>query len=634
MTIKDADGNEHELRVGQLVQATKYDSVRLWRVSTIGDRAAACFDYVSEGSTAKFFADLLWVSDEPLDEEKEPTLLQRRERLLNNLDRAYRQSSYDDRATLQLLTSAIYKEDGDNVWFWRSVTESLDDPRQVSYAPTKEAYDINAKRKRCRISKFLKTVAKRFGLEVTDAQADRIGELFGAHFPSSYDYTFEVVRGNGAVYDGYADRANESWGSCMHICDGRAKPYVRWYDENPDRVGLVKIMQGDTYCGRALIWNTDEGTVVVDRVYPSDNGPHTTALHAWADANGYDYKTRQACVDNYLKSGRTDYAVTVKASSSGDYPYCDTFKYTDDDPSDDETLTLTTNGGEYTFNETCGGYDGGGSRYTCEACGDRVDEDECETCPNGYSYCSHCYNDRFTYLEYQRPNGSWVERTVDNDDAARCENCDDMRLRSHLEEVRVHGSHEDWCEQCREDDACHCANCEEYHHADLSFEYEGDQYCPDCVDADGVPTSVEVEPVATAAVQPAVTASPAAPAPLSYDDSYPLNSGFGALCAVDCYPCHNCIAIRARREREFDNRHPWSMPRPCYPGCTACAIHFQARDQLVNAPYPNEQEAEVLRQLDAARTGLSTPAPNASEAGTLTLEALEAFRNQLLSVTR
>jgi hypothetical protein len=319
--VKDEEGNERELRVGDLVEHRgAFGSQRPMRVTSF-ERGA--FDDGDALLECSFTGDAWWatvnrmtlIQADPKDEEKEPSLQERRERLKNNLCKCHRACVGQDRPLIERFYSALSTGDDEHYWFWASVAESFDDPRQVSYAPTKDAYDVNAKRRRCRVSKFLKGVAKQRGLSFTDAEAARVGELVGSHFPDSYDYEFVVVRGPNAIREAYYDAQGAAWSSCMH-----RRPYVAWYDETPEKIGLVKIMQGSNYVGRALLWTTDQGPLVVDRVYPSDNGPHTNALHRWAEANGYDYKTQQSSCEGYLRSGRRDYTVTVKASSSGIIP--------------------------------------------------------------------------------------------------------------------------------------------------------------------------------------------------------------------------------------------------------------------------------------------------------------------------
>lgn len=81
-----------------------------------------------------------------------------------------------------------------------------------------------------------------------------------------------------------------------------------------------------------------------------------------------------------------------------------------------------------------------GNMLCCEACGDGVDEEDCQSDDAGNSYCNHCFNEVFGYCEYTEEtclregmgevivrylNGraivqSWSESAI-NDDAFECE---------------------------------------------------------------------------------------------------------------------------------------------------------------------------------------------------------------------
>jgi hypothetical protein len=454
-TILDAEGNEHPLEMGDLVRH-KDNPGRIGRVTRIDLDTDRCYvDYVcllSDNQRSHLASQLVLVTKEPHSDDKEPRLHERRGRLIANLrsavDRA--QSEYD-RALLQRLDYLLCPSLRDpRRWFWASVAESLDNPQQVSYAAKMEWMDNDTRRFRCSITKFLKKPSVREmcgeGYAFTDEEAKRVGELFGNLMPTDYNYAFEVVSG-----DEVSRTYNEEYfGSCMHD-----KPYTRWYDENPDSVQLVRITQGGNLAGRALLWTTTTGEKVLDRVYPSNGGRHIDAVHDLARQQGWDYKLHQNFHDGQLASDRMDYVVQMKASSSGDYPYCDTFKYTDDDPEDCEFIYLNMQSGEYCFNEQDGGYQGQGGRYTCCHCNDRISEDDVHS--NGdHDYCQSCFSELYVYLDYQGRN-QYREGDYYRDDTRCCERCDEHRYREDFTEVEG----ETVCLPCYEEDATHCSHCDE-----------------------------------------------------------------------------------------------------------------------------------------------------------------------------
>lgn len=104
----------------------------------------------------------------------------------------------------------------------------------------------------------------------------------------------------------------------------------------------------------------------------------------------------------------------------------------------------------------------GGSRYTCDACGDRVDEDDCCSGPGGEGiYCESCYNDRFEY----------------------CEKCNETCDRDEIHEV--HGSPYNYvCEYCLDRiGAMKCDDCGDYVVDDYHVMQDSENvYCDSCID--------------------------------------------------------------------------------------------------------------------------------------------------------
>jgi len=110
----------------------------------------------------------------------------------------------------------------------------------------------------------------------------------------------------------------------------------------------------------------------------------------------------------------------------------------------------------------------GEKEYSCECCGDGLDEDEIH-CEEGsdYIYCRSCFEDRFSYCERcntDRPNDGMRDVIADN------------------RHPRGYQQTECWCENCCDDHAVVCDGCEElvseavYSHHGAS----GDDLCPDC----------------------------------------------------------------------------------------------------------------------------------------------------------
>ena len=200
---------------------------------------------------------------------------------------------------------------------------------------------------------------------------------------------------------------------------------TRMYALNPDKVQLLvidKVM-------RALFWTTDDGTKVMDRVYPGgcDN---VELLREWAKENNVIYRYNISSNDSYERTRMINdkfYYVTLKHQNI--FPYMDTFAWARRNA--DGTVTLcndmskietdiilrSQSGGYYTCykctNCKCGVlHDDSLFRFydqrlckkcfyavaiLCQSCARGYkEEDIMHFSKNGYNfqYCKSCYQDR------------------------------------------------------------------------------------------------------------------------------------------------------------------------------------------------------------------------------------------------
>ena len=405
------------------------------------------------------------------------TLKTRIARLRSNLYDILKSNGFDtpdwkliDRLLWHLEGEGTDDGNTEHLWFWRSVAESVEDPRKVSFAYRSEDVEDDDKRRFCSMAKFLKGRARQHGAKFTDEEAERIAFLVGTYFPAEEAWEFEEVTGE-ELAEGYY--RSPYWDSCMS-----GKRYFDMLANNPDKVSLVKILRAGEWVGRALLWKTNEGTRVLDRVYPSDTGFHVQAAWDWALAQGYDYREGQAYGDYSTQLGRDDYEVTLKVGSADEFPYLDTFKYTDDNPRQESRITLRMDSGSYTFTETNGTFEGDYSGYPCHSCGDRVAEDECRTDDDGRSYCETCYDERYVYLSY-RHHGRSVEGEYRRNDCSDCHHCGETRYDDHMTDVEG----DMYCDDCADDHAGSCDECEERFRFESLTECDGGHFCVDCLPA-------------------------------------------------------------------------------------------------------------------------------------------------------
>lgn len=211
----------------------------------------------------------------------------------------------------------------EHIPFWESVAESTDDPRQVSWSEQVRAIDNDPHRKRGRWAVFLKKAVE-YGLGengdmLSDEEVNLFGGAVGRLFPRDYNLSYEIVRGQ-AVLDAYNDPRGPT--SCM-----KGRPYTELYAANPDKVGLVKLLRGGEYFGRALLWTLDEpeGRTFLDRIYPSDGGDHIEWLQGVARGNGWLYKTRQSWGDYFSEA--VVMQVGLDTGNVERFPYLDSLTY-------------------------------------------------------------------------------------------------------------------------------------------------------------------------------------------------------------------------------------------------------------------------------------------------------------------
>jgi hypothetical protein len=106
--------------------------------------------------------------------------------------------------------------------------------------------------------------------------------------------------------------------------------------ENPEVISAVVLINEDNkILSRALLWKTNEGTIVMDRVYAVDPG-WKRVLHNWANEQGYYYRakddTKPFNSDIFIHNGTEiikQFSITLKNYNFPTYPYIDTFFYLD-----------------------------------------------------------------------------------------------------------------------------------------------------------------------------------------------------------------------------------------------------------------------------------------------------------------
>ena len=143
--------------------------------------------------------------------------------------------------------------------------------------------------------------------------------------------------------------------SCMrHTSCG---DYFDLYANN-DNVSMLVAETSNGIIGRAILWVTDCGTKLMDRIY--GNSIAVNNFKEWAKDNDYIHKYKQSYSNDtewVTSIGEVidkTYTITLDNVSNG-YPYMDTFKYTDDIDASDIVLTNDDDDNSYTLDSTEGG---------------------------------------------------------------------------------------------------------------------------------------------------------------------------------------------------------------------------------------------------------------------------------------
>lgn len=256
---------------------------------------------------------------------------------------------------------------------------SEDDPSRVSYAARPEHRYDSSKRVKTTITRYIR---RRLGM-VNTISDDMLDKIYRPVFADrvverEQNNSFRIISGD-MIQSAYREAIGCD--SCMSN-DNSWK--VKLYVNNPDKVKMVIYK----HTARALLWECDDGTKVMDRIYPND-GSHIDIMRSWARSNDIVYR-----VSSSLPSGDIDLSddkihyVTLKRGDDV-YPYMDTFTYGEFDGGE-VILCNYQEDNELCFQNTNGkhGYTDDDEHFYCEHCGDYyADLDMHE---DGNYYCESC----------------------------------------------------------------------------------------------------------------------------------------------------------------------------------------------------------------------------------------------------
>lgn len=291
--------------------------------------------------------------------------------------------------------------------------------------------------------------------------------------------------------------------SCM---SGGDCSKVEILSKNSDVVSLVTMNDS----ARALLWTTDDGTKVLDRIYPPGS-KYILPFREWAIKKGYVYREN---LEQLISSSRTvelsdgkTHKVTLSVGDVRKFPYLDTFRFGEfSDDLQELTLSNNINFGDCLFTSTEGSFTGVENydidiefSNICPDCGEDFDiedpysgindeeESICSSCSENYTICEYC-NETFNINNMNTLNDSLYCEDCYNNQTFECDDCGDR------ESVEDNSGYLDddgryYCSDCVEK----YSNCEECsrlivddEEANIVHDESGaiKAYCDDCFDSD------------------------------------------------------------------------------------------------------------------------------------------------------
>jgi len=276
---------------------------------------------------------------------------------------------------------------------------------------------------------------------------------------------------------------------------------------NPDKVSLVTMQNK----ARALLWTTDDGTRVLDRIYPSGS-KYILPFREWAKKQGYVVRENPDQVVSgtvELSDGKT-HTITLNVDDVRVFPYLDTFRC-GEFSKDLSTLTLSNNlnFGDCLFEETDGSFEGIENydikiepQYPCPDCGDMFDihdydvgvnsDDEtvCSSCAENYISCEEC-GDIMHVNDINRLDESYYCEGCYNNKTVECSDCGahfDYENEGHITDAGYN-----YCDECASKYP-YCKDCNKLLDDDVGdkankiYNEDGSEeiYCEDCIDVEDI----------------------------------------------------------------------------------------------------------------------------------------------------
>ncbi len=353
---------------------------------------------------------------------------------------------------------------------------------RVSYAAEPEHKFSGQRRKMTRLMRYITrefikpSISTTLKLEISE----RALELFTEQFNMSaqdltYKDYFHVLEGSD-IQQAYEN------GCGQHTCMTGEEAYITYIYTHNDNCKLL-VFDNNEYAGRALLWKTEEGVTVMDRIYPN-SGAHIPYFTRYAEEHGYPMRETQGYPEGSV-NGRGIYPI-VNLTDDGNYtiklykqtgddnlmPYMDTFHWYDTVGGRRPYFHMTNKPEGFEAERIANSTSGGSSEFNkrkCYRCDIIMETDInwdyhpqlsvilCENCSQEYTHeCDRCeqvwWIDRSYTINTEDGQGQWC-RDCTEDRSITCNGCHERFDYNLTRRGRCPDCYTTWIEEIKERDA-------------------------------------------------------------------------------------------------------------------------------------------------------------------------------------
>lgn len=337
-----------------------------------------------------------------------------------------------------------------------------------------------------------------------EMSSQTISRIYQRFMGSNSDYTLTIEQTKEAFIYAY-DRQRVTSESSTHIsCMEKdfshlpEHPAAVYYTgSRSDSLAIAYIKNPDTGCpnyervlARAIVWPENKSFI---RVYGRDEALRTTLITMLEEAG---FERTDDFSGARLKRIRYDNGKYIMPYIDGDAQCVDEY---------DDHFEIT-HSGQFTANEVHGYI--ATCRFSCEYCGDGIDEEDGIHYVGGDHWCEHCADTHAIFCQYYeeyRPTNDgcyevitlnwrgreevqmWSQHAVDNH-AFFCEHNERYYADNDFNSIEVivnkRGHTETWCEAACQDHYFICPDCNQAYHTDLqstdTTNDDGEWVCLEC----------------------------------------------------------------------------------------------------------------------------------------------------------